>query len=148
MYVAIQAVLSLELFPFVLGDMLGNKGVLGGNEGEVTKVLLLVLIVLFPEFVDSINHLLHQLDLRVSQSVLVGDVIGEASLATRFSTGATGLQVELLAPGLQFLNAMLSPSRKVNMDGCSHTSTKIGWARVDITILFIKAEVLARCFLD
>merc|ERR1719206_987131 len=148
MYVAIQAVLSLELFPFVLGDMLGNKGVLGGNEGEVTKVLLLVLLVLFPEFVDSINHLLYQLDLRVSQSVLVGDVIGEASLSTRFSAGATGLQVELLAPDLQFLNAMLSPSRKINMDRGSHASTKIGWARVDITILFIKAEVLARFFLD
>merc|ERR1719206_584816 len=148
MYVAIQAVLSLELFPFVLGDMLGNKGVLGGNEGEVTKVLLLVLLVLFPEFVDSINHLLHQLDLRVSQSVLVGDVIGEASLSTRFSTGVTGLQVELFTPGLQFINTVFGPSRKINMDGCSHTSTKIGWARVDITILSIKAEVLARFFLD
>merc|ERR1719317_1734190 len=31
-------------------------------------------------------------------------VIGVSSLATRLSTGATGLQVELLTPGLQFVN--------------------------------------------
>merc|ERR1719495_1100383 len=76
-----------------------------------------------------------------------GNVISEASLSTRFSTGATWLQLELFTSLLKFINAVLGPSRKVNMDGCSHTSTKIGWARVDVTVLFIKAEVLARFFL-
>jgi len=138
----------LELIPLILGDMLSNKRVLGSNEGEVSEVLLLEFLILFPEFVDSINHLLDKLDLRVSQSVLVGDVIGEASLATRLTTGATGLQVKLLAPGLQFLNSMLCPSGKVNMDRCSHTSTKICRAGVDVTVLFVKTEVFARFFLD
>merc|ERR1712114_49156 len=34
------------------------------------------------------------------------------------------------------------------MDRCSHTSTKIGGAGVDVTVLFVKTEVLARFFLD
>jgi len=34
------------------------------------------------------------------------------------------------------------------MDRCSHSSTKIGWARVDVTILGIKTEVLSRFLLD
>merc|ERR1719174_463411 len=100
--------------------MFGYQRVLGSNEGEVTKVLLLVFQVFLPENINSINHLLDKLNLRVSQSVLVGDVIGEASLATRFSTGSTGLQVKFLTSSLQLLNSMLSPSWEVNMDRCSH----------------------------
>jgi len=111
-------------------------------------VLLLECLVFLPEGVDSINHLLDQLDLRVSKSVLVGDIISVSSLATRFSTGTTGLQVELLTPGLQFVNRVLGPSRQVNVNRGSHTSTKVGGARVHITILSIQAEVLARFFLD
>merc|ERR1719391_1809272 len=94
----------LQLVPLLLGDVLGNKRVLGGNEGEVTKVCLLVLLVLLPQGVDAINHLLDELNLGVSEPVLVGDVVGEASLATRLSTGATGLQVKLLATSLQLVN--------------------------------------------
>ena len=41
-------------------------------------MLLLELEVLLPEGVDSINHDLDQLHLGVTQTVLVGDVIGVA----------------------------------------------------------------------
>merc|ERR1712038_797524 len=43
---------------------------------------------------------------------------------------------------------MLGPSRKVNMDRGSHTSTQVGGARVNVTILGIQAEVLSRLLLD
>merc|ERR1719370_2435406 len=115
----------LQLIPLVLGDVLGNKRVLGGNEGEVTKVGLLVLLVLLPQGVDAINHLLDELNLGVSEPVLVGDVIGEASLATRLSTGSTGLQVKLLATSLQLVNAVLGPARQVNVDRGPHASAKV-----------------------
>jgi hypothetical protein len=138
----------LELIPFVLGDMFGHKGVLGADEGEVSKVCLLVSQIFLPQGVDTINHLLNKLNLGPSQSVLVGDVISEASLATRFSTGSTGLKVKFLAAGLELVNAVLGPSGKINVDGSSHTGTKIGGARVDITVLSIKTEVLARFLLD
>jgi hypothetical protein len=41
-------------------------------------VLLLELEILLPEGVHTVNHDLDQLDLRVAQTVLVGDVIGVA----------------------------------------------------------------------
>merc|ERR1711972_501951 len=138
----------LQLVPLVLGDVLGNKGVLGSNEGEVTEVGLLVLLVLLPQGVDAVNHLLDKLDLRVSEPVLVGDVIGESSLATRLSTGSTGLQLQLLATSLQLLNAMLGPAGQVNVDGGPHASTKVGGAGVDVAEPLIQAEVLARLLLD
>merc|ERR1719398_593592 len=138
----------LQLVPLLLGDVLGNKRVLGGNEGEVTKVGLLVLLVLLPQGVDAINHLLDELNLGVSKPVLVGDVIGEASLAARLSTGSTGLQVKLLATSLELLNAVLGPARQVNVDRGPHASTKVGGAGVDVTEPLIEAEVLARLLLD
>ena len=46
--------------------------------GEGDSVLLLELDILLPEGVDSVNHDLDQLDLRVAKTVLVGDVIGVA----------------------------------------------------------------------
>merc|ERR1719445_1452847 len=55
------------------------------------SVLLLQVKIFLVEGVNSVNHDLDQLDLRVSKTVLVGDVISATSLATRFSTCSTGL---------------------------------------------------------
>merc|ERR1740128_1180452 len=148
---------GLQFVPFSLGNMLSSKRVLRLNIGEVSRtrrsryrshvVLLLELLILFPESVDSINHLLDKLNLRVSKSVLVGDVIGVSSLSTRFSSGSTGLQMKLLTSGLQLFNSMFGPSGKVNMNRGSHASTKIGRTRMDISVLLIKTEALARLLL-
>jgi len=115
---------------------------------SLKSVLLLKDLVLLVQSVDTVNHLLDQLNLGVTQSVLVGNVICNASLSTRFSSGSTGLEVKFFTSGLQGLKPFLGISRKVNMDGCTHTSSQVGWAGVDITILGIKHEVLARFSLD
>merc|ERR1719490_244086 len=120
---------SLEQLPLVLGDELGNQRVLGldGGEGSVSLSSHGLVfagargrggwrscsthhcLVLLPQGVDSINHLLDKLNLGVSEPVLVGDVVGVSSLAARLSTGATGLQVQLLATSLQLVDAVLGP---------------------------------------
>merc|ERR1711899_712954 len=64
------------------------------------------------------------------------------------STGATGLQVKLLATSLELVDAVLGPAGQVNVDGCPHASTKVGGAGVDVPVLLIQAEVLARLSLD
>merc|ERR1712183_1065139 len=110
-------------------------------------VLCLQGVVFCVECVHAINHLLDKLNLRVSQPVLVGDVIGAASLATRLSPGAPGLQVQLLATSCQTLHALLGPTGKVNVNGCPHASSQVGGAGMDITVLGIQHEVLSRlCF--
>jgi len=149
---------SLKLLPFVLCDMLGNKGVWRLDVGEWTICLswhckvkslsLLELLVFLPKLVDTINHFLDKFNFRVSKSVLVGNVISMTSLTTRLSTSSTWLKMKFLTSGLELVNTKLSPSWEINMDRCSHSSTKIGWARVDVTILGIKAEVLSRFLLD
>ena len=66
--------------------------------------------ILLVESVDTVNHLLDQLDLAVAQPVLVGDVVGDSGLSARLSPGSSGLKVELLTPGSQHLGSKLGPS--------------------------------------
>merc|ERR1712241_97079 len=80
--------------------------------------------------------------------MLVGNVISVASLSTRFTTGSTGLYVQFLASLLESWETFLGPSGKVDVDGCSHASSKIGWAGVNITELLGQLEVLAGFSLD
>jgi len=111
-------------------------------------VLLLEFQVLLVQSVDTVNHGLDKLDLGVSQSVLVGDVISVSGLATRFTTGATGLDSEFLTPLLQSWETLLGPSGEVNVDRGPHASTQVGGAGVDVAELLRQLEVLARLSLD
>jgi len=111
-------------------------------------VLLLQFKILLPEGVDTINHGLDELDLRVAKTVLVGNVIGVTSLTARLAAGTTGLEREGLAPLLQFVNGILGPAGKVNVDGGTHASAQVGGAGVDVAELGGEQEVLARLSLD
>jgi len=111
-------------------------------------MLLLELQVLLVESVDTINHGLDKLDLGVAQPVLVGDVVGVSSLATRLTTGATGLNSQLLAPGLELADTLPGPARQVDVDRSPHASAQVGGAGVDVAKLLGKLEVPARFSLD
>jgi len=111
-------------------------------------MLLLPLKILSPQSVDSVNHDLDKLDLGVAETVLVGDIIGAASLATRFSSGSTGLNIELFTTSLELVNRLLGPSGKINVDRSTHTSAKIGGTGMDVSVLLGEGKVLATLSLD
>ena len=69
-------------------------------------------------------------------------------MSARFTTGSTGLNGKLFASGLKGIKTFLGPSGEVDVDGGSHASSKIGWARVNVTELFGQLEVLAGFSLD
>jgi len=116
--------------------------------GYLHAVLLLELQVLLVEGVDTVNHGLDKGDFGVTQSMLVGNVVGVASLSTRFTTGSTGLDGQLLAPGLECWQTLLGPAWQVNVDRGPHASAQVGWAGVDVAKLGGDLEVLARLSLD
>ncbi len=107
-------------------------------------MLLLELLVLLVQGVDTVDHGLDQLDLRVAKTVLVGDVVGDARLAARLTTGSPGLQVELLAALLQGRKALLGPPGQVNVHRGPHASAEVGGAGVEVAIPGVEHEVLAR----
>jgi hypothetical protein len=111
-------------------------------------VLLLEFQVGFVQLVDTIDHLLDQLDFGVTETVLVGDVVGVAGLAARFTAGTAGLQVEFFALGLQLVDAFGGPAGQVDVDGGAHAGAQVGGARVDVAELLRVLEVLAGFGLD
>merc|ERR1719334_2898153 len=104
--------------------------------------------ILLVERVDSVNHLLHQLHLAVSQPVFVRDVVGNASLSTRLPTGSTWLKVKLFASGSKNLGAKLGPSWEVDVNRSSHACSKVCWASMDVSVPFVQHEVVTRFLLD
>merc|ERR1712038_611735 len=111
-------------------------------------MLLLQSQILLIEGVDTINHALHQFNLGVAQPMLVGDVIGDTSLTTRFAACATGLHLQLFAPSLQGWQTLLGPARQVNMDRCAHASAQVCWARMEVAKTGAQHEILARLGLN
>ena len=134
-------------------------------------MLLGELAVLLDQGVDAVNHLLDELNLGVAQPVLVRDVvshtcagergldIGEGTkmlakvlnltgLAAGLSPGAPGLQVELLAPGLEGGEALLGPAGQVHVHAGPHARAQVGGAAVDVAVLGVQHEILPRLLLD
>ena len=97
-------------------------------------VLRLQGVVFLVEGVHPINHLLNELNLGVSQPVLVGDVVGDAGLAAALAAGAAGLQAELLAALLEGLIALLGPAGQVDVHGGPHAGAQVGGARVQVPV--------------
>jgi len=127
---------------------LGVDFLICSSWNDLQSVFLLENQILLVESVDTINHGLDKLNLGVSKTVLVGDVISGTGVTTRFTTSSTGLESELLAPGLEGSESLLVPSGQVNVDGCAHASAQVGWAGVDVAELGAQQEVLARLSLD
>ena len=115
---------------------------------ELRAVLGDKLLVLLPQGVDAVDHLLDELHLGVAKPVLVGDVVGDACLAPGLSPGAAGLQLELLAASLQVGQALRRPSREVHMDGGPHPCAQVGGARVQVSVLLRDLEILPRLLLN
>merc|ERR1719371_40423 len=119
-------------FPSIIGAKIGNPdvpvvgfagdGAFGISMNELTACgrgdWKPVTMVVFRNFQWGAEK--RKLDLGVSQPVLVGDVVGVASLTTGLSTGATGLHIELLTASLQRVNAVLGPAGQVHVDGGPH----------------------------
>merc|ERR1719244_2546222 len=100
--------------------------------------------ILFIQSINSINHLLHKLNFRITKPVLVRDVVCNSSLTTRFSTSTSRLKVKFFASSSQYLGPQPSVTRQVNMNRGPHASSKISWTGVDVSIFRVKHKILPR----
>ena len=93
---------------------------------ELRAVLGDKLLVLLPQGVDAVDHLLDELHLGVAKPVLVGDVVGDAGLTTGLSSSTARLQMKLLASRLQSWQTLLGPAGQVHVDRGSHAGPEVG----------------------
>ena len=110
-------------------------------------MFLLELLILLPQGVNTVNHDLDELNLGVSQPVLVGHVVCAAIEATRLTTGPSGLDSKLFTSLLQGIQSLLGVSREINHDGSSHSSPQVSRTGVDEAVLLRQSEVLSTLFL-
>merc|ERR1719348_2313429 len=110
-------------------------------------MLLLQLLVFFDERVDTVNHGLDQLNLAVTQAMLVRDVVSDPCLAPTFSPGTTGLDTQLLTSGLEGRKALLGVARQVHVHTGAHACSEISGAAVDVSVLGVEHEVSATLLL-
>lgn len=106
-------------------------------------MLLLELEVFLVERVDAVDHGLDQLDLGVAEAVLVGNVVGHAVVAAGLAAGASRLDLQLLAPGLQGGEALLGPAGQVDVDRGAHARAEIRRAGVQVAVLFVEQKLFA-----
>jgi len=120
------------------------------GEGSILSnfVCLLELNILIIELVDAVDHGLHQLHLGVAQTVLVGNVISAASLATGLSACATWLHAQLLAAGLEGWHTFGGPSGQIDVHRGSHACSQVAGAGVQISKLIAQLEAFARLASD
>jgi len=111
-------------------------------------MLLLQLNVLLDKRVNTVNHALNKLHLRVTQPVFVRNVISDSSLTSRLSASSSRLDLELLAPLLEHIETFLGVAGQVNVNTRTHTCAQVGGTGVDVAVLGIQHEVSARLFLD
>ena len=115
---------------------------------HLEAVLLLEIKIFLEQGVHSVNHGLDQLNLRVAQTMLVGNIVGDAIMATRFSAGSTWLNLKLFTTSLQGRETFLGPAGEVNVDGSPHACAQVGGAGVEVSVFGVKKEVLSRFLLD
>merc|ERR1712240_54962 len=104
--------------------------------------------ILFEQHVYAIDHFLHQLHFRVPEPVLVRDIVSNPSLTTTLPPSTSGLQSQLLTPGLQDFQPKFCPSWQVNVNRCPHASPKVSGTGMNIAVFLRKHEVLTRLSLN
>lgn len=105
------------------GIFLLAKGFLGLNHG-----------------LDTAVHVLDEGSLSLSESLSVGDVKGSVSGFGVFSVDTTNLDVVFLGDSLKSL-LVLGQVWQADVDGSSHGSAEVGWARSDETEMVVMGEL-------
>jgi len=153
---------AFQFLPYIFCYILCNKRMFGFDLGEWSISLSCHslgrcgrfqfscqnFLIFLPQGVYSIYHFLNQLDLRVSKPVLVGNVVCYASLTTWFTTSSSWLEMKFLTSNLKSIQSSFCPPGKINMNGCSHTSSKVSWTGMYVSILRVEHKIPSWFFLD
>jgi len=88
---------------------------------------------------DTVVHVLDEIDLRATESSLVGDIVDVIGRFRVLSMDASDLDVEFVGNSLEVCH-FSTELRELNMDRCSKGSSEISWARSDVAKAFIVSE--------
>lgn len=88
---------------------------------------------------DSIDHILNELFFGLTESSSVGNIENSVVGFRVLSVNTSDLDLVLIGDLVE-LFLLLHELWKIDVHGCSHSSTKVGWARGNITEMIIMGE--------
>ena len=101
----------------------GCKGLLGLNHG-----------------LDTIVHVLNEIFLRAAETSLVGDIVNSVSALRVLTVATTDLDVVFVSNSLE-LFLLRAEKWQLDVHGGSQGSSKVGWARGDVTEMVVVGEL-------
>jgi len=91
------------------------------------------------ESFDTVDHILDKALLGFSESPSVGDIVDTVISLGVLSMNTSLLDIVLIADSVD-LRLILGQLWKSDMHGSSHGSTKVGWARGNVTEMLVMSE--------
>jgi len=88
---------------------------------------------------DSIVHVLDEVDLRATKSTLVGDVKYAIVSLSVLSVSTSDVDIVFIGNCME-LFLLLSELWKLNVDGSTHSSSEVGWAGGNVTKMLVISE--------
>merc|ERR1711990_1293980 len=85
---------------------------------------------------DTIDDELQELDLGITDTIGVGDVVGAVAGGGVDTTGTTLLETEEVQDGVEFL-LILGEAGKFDVDTGAETGSQVGWAGQDVSEMLI-----------
>jgi len=89
---------------------------------------------------DTVIHVLNEVDLGSSESALVGDIEDTVVGLGVLTVGTSDIDVVLFSNGVELL-LVASELWKLDVDGGAHTSSKVSWAGGDVAEMLIVGEL-------
>jgi hypothetical protein len=88
---------------------------------------------------NTVVHVLHESFLTLAETVSVGDIVGAVSGLGVLSVDTTDLNVVLVGDLVESLH-VLAQEWELDVDRASHGGSEVGWARGDVTEMFVVGE--------
>ena len=88
---------------------------------------------------DTIDHVLDELLLRLTESSLVGDIEDSIIGLSMLTVSTSDLDLVLVGDSVEGI-LITHQLWQIDVNGCSHGGTKVGWARSDVTKMRVVRE--------
>ena len=124
----------LRIEGFGLGSWRRRKGYASSKEAYRSESLFGI-----DHGLDSVVHVLDEVDLRATKSTLVGDVKYAIVGLSVLSVSTSDVDIVLIGNSAE-LFLLSSELWKLDVDGSTHSSSEVGWAGGDVSKMLVISE--------
>ncbi len=112
----------------------------GGTSVDHVKAARSEFLLSLDHSLDTVVHVLDEVDLGAAESTQVRDVIHAIVALGVLTVGAADLDVVLIGDSLELV-LFLGKLGELDVHGSTHASSEVGWARSDVTQVLVVSKL-------